>query len=196
LLGSRLKGPDAGDVCLVLSSICTVSSVWAPHFKGETCSTLVELLGRESIKRGAAAVIANLSFHSDFLYGDFRSAVPLLVQMVRDTSDFDAASRTNAASALVNLVRNGAALEDIMLEHAMPSALADWAESATTSEEFASSLHVLISLASLPWPKLNSAVLRHAKLDTIMARKDEFQLENIHSLVKRLERKRSFPSAV
>ena len=48
--------------------------------------------------------LGNAAYHSDTLYEDLRDAIPLLTQHLRKSKDEK--TRSNAAGALGNLVRN------------------------------------------------------------------------------------------
>lgn len=62
----------------------------------------------KTIKKYACVAIGNASFHDDTLYEALRPAIPILVNLLKDTEE---KTRSNAAAALGNLARNSALLD-------------------------------------------------------------------------------------
>ena len=64
--------------------------------------------------------MGNAAFHSSYLYSALPSVVPALCAALVDS---DEKTRANAAGALGNFVRNGGALSNVLVRHAVPEKL-------------------------------------------------------------------------
>lgn len=62
----------------------------------------------KTIKKFACVAIGNASFHDESLYESLRPAIPILVNLLKDTEE---KTRSNAAAALGNLARNSPLLD-------------------------------------------------------------------------------------
>jgi fused-like protein len=62
----------------------------------------------KTIKKFACVAIGNASFHDDSLYEALKPAIPILVNLLKDSEE---KTRSNAAAALGNLARNSAILD-------------------------------------------------------------------------------------
>lgn len=71
------------------------------------CIKLCEDSDRSS-RKFACVAVGNAGFHDDSLYEELKMAIPVLVELLKDPEE---KTRSNAAAALGNFVRNSALLD-------------------------------------------------------------------------------------
>ncbi|GLD96432.1 hypothetical protein PINS_up005115 [Pythium insidiosum] len=140
------------------------------------------------VRRFACFAVGNAAFHNHVLYSSLRSAIPPLIRNLRDR---DEKTRSNAAGALGNLVRNSDELCQEMCRNQAPLALLELAES---DSAVALRRIVLFSLGNFcAYPECLESILRvvpdlTAQLemlhDAVMA--DEVSKKNIRRILSKV----------
>ncbi|XP_028395841.1 serine/threonine-protein kinase 36-like [Dendronephthya gigantea] len=142
LISSILKGEqgDYGTVQLLLShnsiAVCAKtcgmignllkkSVAFFPALKKNSIMSLINNnLQHEDddIRKASSYIIGNAAFHGDSLYSTLSQSIPLLLPLLSDPLP---RTRSNAAGALGNLVRNSPILCSNLLEYHVPESLLD-----------------------------------------------------------------------
>ena len=102
-----------GKTCNLIGNLCRHSALFYDEVREllpdlMKCCRWKDRIKDSSIHRFACFAIGNAAYHSDTLYEDLRDAIPLLTQHLRKSKDEK--TRSNAAGALGNLVRNSSVL--------------------------------------------------------------------------------------
>ncbi|DAZ98273.1 TPA: hypothetical protein N0F65_008958 [Lagenidium giganteum] len=119
LFYDQLEAPLPGSSATVLSNVIRSLADGDPY-----------------VRRFACFAVGNAAFHSNYLYGSLRTAIPLLI---RNLHDHEEKTRSNAAGALGNLVRNSDELCAELARHHAPWELFRLAvsDASTTSRRIA-----------------------------------------------------------
>ena len=99
--------------CNLIGNLCRHSALFYDEVREllpdlMKCCRWKDCVKDSSVNRFACFALGNAAYHSDTLYEDLRDAIPLLTQHLRKSKDEK--TRSNAAGALGNLVRNSGVL--------------------------------------------------------------------------------------
>jgi fused len=99
--------------CNLIGNLCRHSALFYDEVRDllpdlMKCCRWNDHVKDSSVHRFACFALGNAAYHSDTLYEDLRDAIPILTQHLRKSKDEK--TRSNAAGALGNLVRNSGVL--------------------------------------------------------------------------------------
>lgn len=101
----------------------------------------------KNIKKYACVVIGNASFHDDTLYETLKPAIPILVNVLKDSEE---RIRSNAAAALGNLARNSSLLDKDFISTGANYQLANMIAQDKSTAAKKVSIMAVINLLELP----------------------------------------------
>jgi len=181
--------------CNTLGNVCRHDGYFYEEFR--EFKTLEKLIERcsdndRTTRKFAAFAIGNAAFHSDLLYGPLTAAVDPLVHLLDEQEE--SKTRSNAAAALGNLVRNSNVLCELMVTSgamdalitliASPSALAEAAGDSQSPMKIA-----LFSLGNMCTHRVCKERMASRNLDPLLTELMHRGDETIKKYVTRIKQK-------
>ncbi len=181
--------------CNTLGNVCRHDAYFYDEFR--EFKTLEKLIERcsdsdRTTRKFAAFAIGNAAFHSDALYGPLTAAVDPLVHLLDEQEE--PKTRSNAAAALGNLVRNSNVLCDLMVNSGAMDALINLIASPNALSEAAgdsqSPLKIaLFSLGNMCTHRVCKERLTSRNLEPLLDNLTQYGDETIKKYVTRIKQK-------